>query len=140
MAFSDETRILNTDACQEDEENFDREFSIMVADSVHSRASERIPVFDMPLPMRSKPRPIDEIERPNADSRDDSESMKFMLLSKKGSKATVGVTNDLLSVKLLSCDDRPVRSICPLMFHLQQRCRVDNKPIEKSNNGLRTWF
>ena len=86
------------EANQEDDESFDREFSMMVADSVHSRASERIPVFDMPLPMRNKNRStqIGEMERPNPESREDPESMKFMLLSKKGSKATVGVTDELM--------------------------------------------
>ena len=83
---------------------------MMVADSVHSRVSERIPVFDMPLPMRNKTRSSQngEMQKPNLENKEDSESMKFMLLSKKGSKATVSVTDELLCVNLLIDNDRLV--------------------------------
>lgn len=124
---------------REDEEDFDREFSMMVADSVQSRASERIPVFDMPLPMRNKTTSSQRSESQMLDGekRDDGESMKFMLLSKKGSKATVSVTDSKLSVNLLRRTNRLVQLICRLMFHLQQLYRVNSKPTEKSNNELR---
>ena len=128
-----------TEAIREDDEDFDREFSMMVADSVQSRASERIPVFDMPLPMRNKTRSTQsEFRIPDGEKRDDAESMKFMLLSKKGSKATVSVTDDILRVDLLRKPYRLAQWICPSMFHLRQLYRVNSKQIEKSNNELRT--
>lgn len=128
----------STEAVQEDDEDFDREFSMMVADSVQSRASERIPVFDMPLPMRNTTRSTQSESRiPDVEKRDDAESMKFMLLSKKGSKATVSVTDKISCASLLRKACRLVQLICPSMSHLQQLYRVNSKPIEKSNNELR---
>ena len=127
-----------TEAIREDDEDFDREFSMMVADSVQSRASERIPVFDMPLPMRNTTRSTQsELRIPDGEKRDDAESMKFMLLSKKGSKATVSVTDNMLCLNFLRKTCRLVQLICPSMFHLRQLYRVNSKPIEKSSNELR---
>lgn len=71
----------------EDEADFEREFAKMMAESLDSRKTERKQQFDLPLPLRSKPR---EALAGNEPIESAGESlggmMAFSLLTKKGNR------------------------------------------------------
>ncbi|KAF1992408.1 nonsense-mediated mRNA decay factor [Aulographum hederae CBS 113979] len=72
----------------EAEADFDREFAMMMAESIESRKAERKPVFDVPLPLRRAPQ---DTSGATAQSAGDESSsgppmMKFSLLSRRGNK------------------------------------------------------
>lgn len=76
----------------EAEAEFDREFAKMMAESLESRKFDRKPLFDVPLPLRSKARDhtaTTDSEEQNRDGND-TNTMAFSLLTKKGNRQQVG--------------------------------------------------
>ncbi|KAI1202080.1 MIF4G domain-containing protein [Nemania serpens] len=72
----------------EAEAEFDREFAKMMAESLESRKFDRKPLFDVPLPLRSKARDhtaTTDSEEQNRDGND-TNTMAFSLLTKKGNR------------------------------------------------------
>ncbi|KAJ8130372.1 hypothetical protein O1611_g3257 [Lasiodiplodia mahajangana] len=72
----------------EAEAEFDREFAKMMAESLESRKFDRKPLFDVPLPLRSKVRdPLINTD-PEEQNRDGggASTMAFSLLTKKGNR------------------------------------------------------
>lgn len=72
----------------EDDADFEREYAKMMAESLESRKLDRRPVFDVALPVRSRPRENSSL----ADQGDSgveaapAPKMAFSLLTKKGNK------------------------------------------------------
>lgn len=63
----------------------------MMAESLESRKFDRKPLFDVPLPVRSKTREASstaDTENPNGESA--PSTMAFSLLTKKGNRQQVG--------------------------------------------------
>lgn len=82
----------------EDEEDFEREYAKMMAESLESRKFDRKPLFDVPLPVRGKAK--DASSAPDTETKS-SESipstMAFSLLTKKGNRQqtrTVALPSD----------------------------------------------
>lgn len=78
----------------EDEAEFEREYAKMMAESIESRKFERKQLFDVPLPVRAKPR---ETSSSAAEASDENtpapappgNKMAFALLTKKGNRQQV---------------------------------------------------
>ncbi|KAK3352352.1 armadillo-type protein [Lasiosphaeria hispida] len=71
----------------EDEADFEREYAKMMAESLDSRKAERKQQFDLPLPVRSKPREATAGAEPvEALSEGFGGMMAFSLLTKKGNR------------------------------------------------------
>ncbi|KAI1431578.1 MIF4G domain-containing protein [Xylaria sp. CBS 124048] len=88
---SEEEAIVVTKKAEEfdpeAEAEFDREFAKMMAESLESRKFDRKPLFDVPLPVRPKPRDAlmtTDSEEQNGDGP--SSTMAFSLLTKKGNR------------------------------------------------------
>jgi regulator of nonsense transcripts 2 len=74
----------------EDEADFEREYAKMMAESLESRKFERKPLFDVPLPVRSKTREATATnDTEEAYSDTPSNMMAFSLLTKKGQRQQV---------------------------------------------------
>jgi regulator of nonsense transcripts 2 len=71
---------------EEDAAEFEREYAKMMAESLESRKHERKPLFDVPLPMRSKNREASETKGSGGEG---SSTMAFSLLTKKGNRQQV---------------------------------------------------
>ncbi|RYP92111.1 hypothetical protein DL770_001772 [Monosporascus sp. CRB-9-2] len=82
----------------EDEADFEREYAKMMAESLESRKFDRKPLFDVPLPVRSKTRETStatDIEEKNGQKG--PSTMAFSLLTKKGNRQqtrTVALPSD----------------------------------------------
>lgn len=77
----------------EAEAEFDREFAKMMSESLESRKFDRKPLFDVPLPLRSKardPSTTADLEEQNRDG-DGASTMAFSLLTKKGNRQQVSI-------------------------------------------------
>lgn len=90
----------------EDEAEFEREYAKMMAESIESRKFERKQLFDVPLPVRAKPREASstaaEASEENAPAPP-ANKMAFALLTKKGNRQQV---RDLARKQLVaSCTD-----------------------------------
>lgn len=72
----------------EEEANFEREYAKMMAESLESRKFERKPVFDAPLPVRSKAKETG-IAESTTESPPPPGKMAFSLLTKKGNRQQV---------------------------------------------------
>lgn len=83
------------------EAEFDRELEKMMADSVDSRRFERKAVFDVPLPMKRAAREASGAEHTES-SQDQSNTMAFSLMTKKGNKQQVFHLFILEKVRLLT--------------------------------------
>lgn len=71
----------------EDEADFEREYAKMMAESLESRKFERKQQFDLPLPMRPKPRdPAGPGGDAGIDQAPSNPTMAFSLLTKKGNR------------------------------------------------------
>ncbi|KAJ8115754.1 hypothetical protein ONZ43_g4597 [Nemania bipapillata] len=72
----------------EAEAEFDREFAKMMSESLESRKFDRKPLFDVPLPLRSKARDPLNTTDPEEQNRDGdgASTMAFSLLTKKGNR------------------------------------------------------
>ncbi|KAI0100028.1 MIF4G domain-containing protein [Nemania sp. FL0031] len=72
----------------EAEAEFDREFAKMMAESLESRKFDRKPLFDVPLPLRSKVRDPLITADPEEQNKDGggASTMAFSLLTKKGNR------------------------------------------------------
>ncbi|KAI1854125.1 hypothetical protein JX266_001266 [Neoarthrinium moseri] len=71
----------------EDEAEFEREYAKMMAESLESRKFERKPLFDVPLPVRSKARETaPTVDTGDASSEIPTNTMAFSLLTKKGNR------------------------------------------------------
>ncbi|KAI0817530.1 MIF4G domain-containing protein [Xylaria sp. FL0064] len=87
---SEEEAIVVTKKAEEfdpeAEAEFDREFAKMMAESLESRKFDRKPMFDVPLPLRSKTR--DPVVNTDSEeqSGDGASTMAFSLLTKKGNR------------------------------------------------------
>jgi regulator of nonsense transcripts 2 len=74
----------------EDEADFEREYAKMMAESLESRKFERKPLFDVPLPVRSKTREASATnESDEAYGHGNSNMMVFSLLTKRGQRQQV---------------------------------------------------
>ncbi len=73
----------------EAEAEFDREFAKMMAESLESRKFDRKPLFDVPLPLRSKARDPSVNTDSEEQNRDGASTMAFSLLTKKGNRQQV---------------------------------------------------
>ncbi|KAI0013069.1 ARM repeat-containing protein [Xylariaceae sp. FL0662B] len=76
----------------EDEADFEREYAKMMSESLESRKFDRKPLFDVPLPVRSKKTDAD-----SAHGEDAPSTMAFSLLTKKGNRQqtrTVALPSD----------------------------------------------
>lgn len=74
----------------EDEADFEREYAKMMAESLESRKFERRQLFDVPLPVRGKPREASTAaEGSNENSPGGGGTMAFSLLTKKGNRQQV---------------------------------------------------
>ncbi|KAH8889791.1 ARM repeat-containing protein [Thozetella sp. PMI_491] len=89
------------------EADFEREYAKMMAESLETRKFERKQQFDLALPMRSKAR-----ENPEAAEVEDTGTMAFSLLTKRGNRQQVDTTLLFLSPRTFSADTkcRPGRS------------------------------
>lgn len=87
----------------EDDADFEREYAKMMAESLESRKLDRRPVFDVALPVRSRPREAST----HADQGDSgaeaapAPKMAFSLLTKKGNKQQV---SQVIMVKSVIAD------------------------------------
>ncbi|KAH8680625.1 nonsense-mediated mRNA decay factor [Xylariales sp. PMI_506] len=89
---SDEEEIVVTRKAEEidpeDEAEFEREYAKMMTESLESRKFERKPLFDVPLPVRSKMREVsitnNEVGEVETDTRPNT--MAFSLLTKRGNR------------------------------------------------------
>ncbi|KAI1280979.1 MIF4G domain-containing protein [Xylaria sp. FL0933] len=87
---SEEEAIVVTKKAEEfdpeAEAEFDREFAKMMAESLESRKFDRKPMFDVPLPLRSKTR--DPVVNTDSEEKngDGASTMAFSLLTKKGNR------------------------------------------------------
>lgn len=83
---------------REDEADFDREYAKMMAESLESRKFERKPLFDVPLPVRSKNRDTATVpDTENGTGAEPTSMMAFSLLTKKGNRQqtrTVALPSD----------------------------------------------
>lgn len=142
--FEDEQIVVTRQEEERDPEaeaDFDREFEKMMADSVDSRRFERKAVFDIPLPMKQRP-------REPAHTEDSSESvtpeptapktMAFSLMTKKGNKQQVSPAHERWTMVLTI--DRLARLTYPPIRASPSQCELSNKLIERNSNGSRTWF
>lgn len=93
---SDEEKITVTRKAEqvdpEDEADFDREYAKMMAESLESRKFDRKPLFDVPLPVRSKGR--ESSTATDSDSKGHEEvprTMAFSLITKKGTRQQVSL-------------------------------------------------
>lgn len=84
----------------EAEAEFDRAFHEMMAESLESRRFERKTLFDVPLPMRPSRRDAPGTED-NTGENKSSNTMAFSLMTKKGNKQQVGLTE--LKVGFIRC-------------------------------------
>ncbi|KAI1079092.1 ARM repeat-containing protein [Whalleya microplaca] len=76
----------------EDEADFEREYAKMMSESLESRKFDRKPLFDVPLPVRSK-----KTDAEGANGEDAPSMMAFSLLTKKGNRQqtrTVALPSD----------------------------------------------
>lgn len=78
----------------EDEAEFEREYAKMMAESLESRKFERKQLFDVPLPVRAKPREASSTGGPGEQTSTDDpvaskNMMQFSLLTKKGNRQQV---------------------------------------------------
>lgn len=74
----------------EDEVEFEREYARLMAESLESRKFERKPLFDVPLPVRSKARdPSISATQEQESSSPIRNKMVFSLLTKKGNRQQV---------------------------------------------------
>ncbi|KAI2618797.1 ARM repeat-containing protein [Hypoxylon sp. NC1633] len=82
----------------EDEADFEREYAKMMTESLESRKFDRKPLFDVPLPVRSKTRDVSSTtDNDNANGESASSTMAFSLLTKKGNRQqtrTVALPSD----------------------------------------------
>ena len=78
----------------EDEAEFEREYSKMMAESLESRKFERKPLFDVPLPVRAKNRDA-TAQAESGDVAPATNTMAFSLLTKKGNRQQVGTGQTL---------------------------------------------
>jgi len=91
---SEEAQIVVTrqeeEVDPEDEAEFEREYAKMMAESLESRKSERKQQFDLPLPVRPKPRePTSGTETGEGTADGSPGTMAFSLLTKKGNRQQV---------------------------------------------------
>ncbi|XXG94363.1 mRNA decay protein [Hypoxylon texense] len=99
---SEEEAIVVTRAAEEvdpeDEADFEREYAKMMAESLESRKFDRKPLFDVPLPVRSKTREASSAaDNDNPNSESAPSTMAFSLLTKKGNRQqtrTVALPSD----------------------------------------------
>ncbi|TRX97803.1 hypothetical protein FHL15_001558 [Xylaria flabelliformis] len=87
---SEEEAIVVTKKAEEfdpeAEAEFDRELAKMMAESLESRKFDRKPLFDVPLPLRSKTRdPLISTDS-EEQNKDSTNTMAFSLLTKKGNR------------------------------------------------------
>lgn len=74
----------------EEDADFEREYAKMMSDSLESRKLDRRPVFDVALPVRSRPREATiSIDQGDGDSEAPAPKMAFSVLTKKGNKQQV---------------------------------------------------
>jgi regulator of nonsense transcripts 2 len=73
----------------EDEAEFEREYAKMMAESLESRKFERKQLFDVPLPVRPKPREQATSAEAPSDNSPPINTMAFSLLTKKGNRQQV---------------------------------------------------
>ncbi|KAI1381809.1 ARM repeat-containing protein [Hypoxylon crocopeplum] len=82
----------------EDEADFEREYAKMMAESLESRKFDRKPLFDVPLPVRSKARDVSSAAgSDNVNGESAPSTMAFSLLTKKGNRQqtrTVALPSD----------------------------------------------
>jgi regulator of nonsense transcripts 2 len=106
--FNDESLVVTRQeevVDPEDEADFERELAKMMAESLESRKFERKQLFDVPLPVRAKPRE----QAASADSANEApppgHTMAFSLLTKKGNRQQVSLSPVSMSVSriTLSC-------------------------------------
>ncbi|KAI0401233.1 MIF4G domain-containing protein [Xylaria palmicola] len=87
---SEEEAIVVTKQAEEfdpeAEAEFDRELAKMMAESLESRKFDRKPLFDVPLPLRSKTRDPLTPTDPEEQNKDGVSTMAFSLLTKKGNR------------------------------------------------------
>jgi hypothetical protein len=95
----------------EEEADFEREYAKMMAESLESRKFDRKPLFDVPLPVRSKARDTStatDSEEKTAESA--ANTMAFSLLTKKGNRQQVSPPRtDLRCGRTIANMYRPVR-------------------------------
>jgi regulator of nonsense transcripts 2 len=76
----------------EAEAEFDREFAKMMAESLESRKFDRKPLFDVPIPVRSKVRdPLATTDSEEQNRDEPPRTMAFSLLTKKGNRQQVNI-------------------------------------------------
>ncbi|KAI1338529.1 MIF4G domain-containing protein [Xylariaceae sp. FL0016] len=81
----------------EAEAEFEREYAKLMSESLESRKFERKPMFDVPLPVRSKNRDASTTEAEDKGTEGAPSTMAFSLLTKKGHKQqtrTVALPSD----------------------------------------------
>ncbi|KAF2964295.1 hypothetical protein GQX73_g9280 [Xylaria multiplex] len=87
---SEEEAIIVTKKVEEfdpeAEAEFDREFAKMMTESLESRKFDRKPLFDVPLPLRSKARDPSVNTDSEDQNGDGTSTMAFSLLTKKGNR------------------------------------------------------
>jgi regulator of nonsense transcripts 2 len=87
---SEEEAIVVTKKAEEfdpeAEAEFDREFAKMMTESLESRKFDRKPLFDVPLPLRSKTRDPSTATDSEEQSGTGTSTMAFSLLTKKGNR------------------------------------------------------
>ncbi|KAJ2989978.1 hypothetical protein NUW58_g3187 [Xylaria curta] len=87
---SEEEAIVVTKKAEEfdpeAEAEFDRELAKMMAESLESRKFDRKPLFDVPLPLRSKTRDPLTTTDSEEQNREGPSTMAFSLLTKKGNR------------------------------------------------------
>ncbi|GAP86137.1 putative MIF4G domain-containing protein [Rosellinia necatrix] len=87
---SEEEAIVVTKKAEEfdpeAEAEFDREFAKMMSESLESRKFDRKPLFDVPLPLRSKARDPSTITDSEEQNLDNTSTMAFSLLTKRGNR------------------------------------------------------
>lgn len=80
----------------EAEAEFDRELAKMMTESIDSRKFERKPMFDVPLPMRRAAREttVNAEDSPNEGTTTAPNTMAFSLMTKKGNRQHVCLTQE----------------------------------------------
>lgn len=77
----------------EEDADFEREYAKMMSDSLESRKLDRRPVFDVALPVRSRPREAtNSIDQGDGESEAPAPKMAFSVLTKKGNKQQVSLS------------------------------------------------
>lgn len=92
---SEEEAIVVTKKAEEfdpeAEAEFDREFAKMMTESLESRKFDRKPLFDVPLPLRSKTRDPSTTTESEEKTGNGTSTMAFSLLTKKGNRQQVSI-------------------------------------------------